>query len=179
MNKIAIPAILTATVMVAGMFAFMPVEQASTVHTSTAATETQTKLIRVASAACTIVDANGDGDCNISVNIAAGTPAIFRFIEVMVVEGADTAGDTFNYDPLDALNGVQNFVDPADNVADIKQLDVPAAATGTPIVGAGAGTITGTLVIAGEDGGDVETIQVWMTFQIPGDAAAPIITLAG
>jgi len=34
MNKIAIPAILVATVMVAGMFAFMPVEQASTVHTS-------------------------------------------------------------------------------------------------------------------------------------------------
>ena len=34
MNKIAIPAILVATVMVAGMFAFMPVEQASTVHLS-------------------------------------------------------------------------------------------------------------------------------------------------
>ena len=32
MNKLAIPAILVATVMVAGMFAFMPVEQASTVH---------------------------------------------------------------------------------------------------------------------------------------------------
>ena len=34
MNKIAIPALLVATVMVAGAFAFMPVEQASTVHTS-------------------------------------------------------------------------------------------------------------------------------------------------
>jgi len=34
LNKIVIPAILVATVMVAGMFAFMPVEQASTVHTS-------------------------------------------------------------------------------------------------------------------------------------------------
>ena len=34
MNKLTIPAILAATVMVAGMFAFMPVEQASTVHTS-------------------------------------------------------------------------------------------------------------------------------------------------
>jgi hypothetical protein len=32
MNKIAIPAILVATVMVAGLFAFAPVEQASTVH---------------------------------------------------------------------------------------------------------------------------------------------------
>jgi len=34
MKKLAIPAILAATVMVAGIFAFMPVEQASTVHAS-------------------------------------------------------------------------------------------------------------------------------------------------
>ena len=34
MNKLAIPAILAATVLVAGIFAFMPVEQASTVHIS-------------------------------------------------------------------------------------------------------------------------------------------------
>jgi len=36
MNKLTIPAILVATVMVAGIFAFMPVEQASTVHTTLA-----------------------------------------------------------------------------------------------------------------------------------------------
>ena len=36
MNKLTIPAILVATVMVAGIFAFMPVEQASTVHLSAA-----------------------------------------------------------------------------------------------------------------------------------------------
>ena len=34
MNKLTIPVILVATVMVAGIFAFMPVEQASTVHTT-------------------------------------------------------------------------------------------------------------------------------------------------
>ena len=34
MNKLTIPAILVATVMVAGIFAFMPVEQATTVHTT-------------------------------------------------------------------------------------------------------------------------------------------------
>ena len=51
MNKLAIPAILAATVMVAGMFAFMPVEQASTVHAtgftniSTAATIISAKLV--------------------------------------------------------------------------------------------------------------------------------------
>ena len=34
MNKLIIPAILTATVLVAGMFAFMPIEKAATVHTT-------------------------------------------------------------------------------------------------------------------------------------------------
>jgi len=34
MNKIVIPALLVITVMVAGAFAFMPVQQASTVHTT-------------------------------------------------------------------------------------------------------------------------------------------------
>ena len=34
MNKLTIPTILVATVMVAGIFAFAPVEQASTVHTT-------------------------------------------------------------------------------------------------------------------------------------------------
>ena len=33
MNKLAIPSILAATVLIAGIFAFMPVEKASTVHT--------------------------------------------------------------------------------------------------------------------------------------------------
>ena len=32
MNKLAIPGILAATVLIAGIFAFMPVEKASTVH---------------------------------------------------------------------------------------------------------------------------------------------------
>ena len=36
MNKLTIPTILVATVMVAGMFAFMPVDQASTVHATSA-----------------------------------------------------------------------------------------------------------------------------------------------
>ena len=39
MNKFAIPAILVATVMVAGAFAFMPVEEASTVHTTVQGTQ--------------------------------------------------------------------------------------------------------------------------------------------
>ena len=41
MNKIAIPALLLGVVMIAGAFAFMPVQEASTVHTSTATTQSQ------------------------------------------------------------------------------------------------------------------------------------------
>jgi len=57
MNKFAIPAILAVTVMVAGMFAFMPVEQASTVHTG--ATGVQgTQISEVADQVATVCSAN-------------------------------------------------------------------------------------------------------------------------
>ena len=44
MKKLAIPAILAATIMVAGAFAFMPVEQASTVHNSVIASLEETAM---------------------------------------------------------------------------------------------------------------------------------------
>ncbi len=45
MKKLAIPAILAATIMVAGAFAFMPVEQASTVHNSVIDSLQETALL--------------------------------------------------------------------------------------------------------------------------------------
>ncbi len=45
MNKFTIPAILVVTVLVAGVFAFMPVEKASTVHTTLGTTTQSTTLI--------------------------------------------------------------------------------------------------------------------------------------
>jgi len=39
MNKIIIPSILVATILVAGIFAFMPIEQASSVHTTIQGTQ--------------------------------------------------------------------------------------------------------------------------------------------
>jgi len=45
MNKLAIPAILVATVMVAGIFAFMPVEQASTVHDTIRSTQLEIRQV--------------------------------------------------------------------------------------------------------------------------------------
>jgi len=58
MNKLTIPAILVATVMVAGIFAFIPVEQASTVHdTITADLE-----LKVATTDIATLDAVNEGD---------------------------------------------------------------------------------------------------------------------
>ena len=56
MNKLTIPAILTATIMVAGMFAFMPVEQASTVHLSAAGASTQLKTVTAAAVLGAVID---------------------------------------------------------------------------------------------------------------------------
>ena len=56
MNKLTIPAILVATVMVAGMFAFMPVQQASTVHDTIQATTTQIQSVASTTAAFAIDD---------------------------------------------------------------------------------------------------------------------------
>ena len=61
MNKYVIPAILAATVLVAGMFALMPVQKASTVHTAITAA---------------VTDLDGDGvpnavdNCPLTPNLA-------------------------------------------------------------------------------------------------------------
>ena len=64
MNKLTIPVILVATIMVAGVFVIMPVEQASTVHT-TIATGTTTTLVAgpflTVGLAADIFGANDDG----------------------------------------------------------------------------------------------------------------------
>jgi len=75
MNKIAIPAILVATVMVAGMFAFAPVEQASTVHlsgTTTLAAASGT-IVAIDTVDLAFVDL-ADGDVVIALVDAVNTP---------------------------------------------------------------------------------------------------------
>jgi len=65
MNKLIIPTILTATVLVAGIFAFMPVQQASTVHT-------------------TIVADVGEAAAIDLVNVAGGTDADANAVNVLI-----------------------------------------------------------------------------------------------
>lgn len=58
LNKFLIPAALVATVIIAGIFAFMPVEKASTVHGTLATTASQTTNTNTIN---TNVDAEADG----------------------------------------------------------------------------------------------------------------------
>jgi len=66
MNKLAIPAILVAVIMVAGIFAFSPVEQASTVHGSIS-----TEVQAVADAICS-QSVGGGVDDSSDANLATG-----------------------------------------------------------------------------------------------------------
>jgi len=103
MKKLAIPAILAATVMVAGMFAFMPIEQASTVHTTVTANTNE--LIEIASASAINLD-----DDPQTLMTATNSGIVCYEIEV-----TDTAGG--NPDPaVDILVGgkVVQTVDPGD-----------------------------------------------------------------
>ena len=89
MNKLAIPAILTATIMVAGMFAFMPVEQASTVHTTLSA---QTTGIACATEAVNLL-ATSNNDI---LTFTFTQPILIISIEMQ--GAANLAADTIGFD---------------------------------------------------------------------------------
>ena len=55
MNKITIPTLLLGVVMIAGAFAFMPVQEASTVHTSVTGASDQIKVITAAAVDGTVI----------------------------------------------------------------------------------------------------------------------------
>ena len=62
MNKLTIPTILMATVMIAGIFAFMPVDNASAVHTTIQGTQFTNVDIFSATSAAAGIDCDSDQD---------------------------------------------------------------------------------------------------------------------
>ena len=103
MNKFAIPAILAATVMVAGMFAFMPVEQASTVHTTSGNSAIQEVV--------SVVPAAADNDIRIT---CPETASGCHILEIYIQE---TASQAVRIDTISAeINGIAiaTLVDNAD-----------------------------------------------------------------
>ena len=135
MNKLTIPAILAATVMVAGIFAFMPVQQASTVHTTlgTAANlailDTNVDAILVDTdttipAAITTVDTVVDGivldivDQDFVLSCSAS--------ELLLLVGAGEAGTIF-CSVVNAASGIIDFT--SLTVTVVEQLDDGAGIT--------------------------------------------------
>ena len=105
MNKLTIPAILVATVMVAGIFAFIPVEQASTVHSTTLGT--------IQSVTVTDTDLE-TGD---TLSVTCTDTAILLSIAVDV-EGSHAAGDALDIN-VDFDGAATTYDEITDLVADI------------------------------------------------------------
>ena len=80
MNKLTIPTILMATVMIAGIFAFMPVDNASAVHTTIQATQ----MTRVSVLSSATLDDDGATTCTSDADFTV-------FIVTSGPEAADTA----------------------------------------------------------------------------------------
>ena len=106
MNKLTIPAILVATVMVAGAFAFMPVQQASTVHTSGTITVSSAtialvadEMLEIREISVTDVDFNGAQSIRITGAVATDE---FQLLSLSIVPGTSgtpvIAADEINID---------------------------------------------------------------------------------
>lgn len=175
MNKLTIPAILVATVMVAGAFAFMPVEQATTVHTTiTAATA---KVVLVTSGDCIPTDATGTNCDLLDVTIPVGTNGMLLSTLVTYVVGADTTADAVNFALLE-INGATTTVDPS---SALTSSDAVEAVSGDNwgIEGAGADTITSALTIAGLDASAEELIRIDLFILVSGTSTGISATLNG
>ena len=171
MNKLTIPAILVATVMVAGIFAFIPVEQASTVHTTIQANTM--KLVTV-STTCTATDATATA-CDIGVNIPTGE----SFVLVGYVStngiGGDGTADDFDMGAL-VINGATSTIDPAAHATTATTATTATANFGG--TGAGAGTITADPSGTSSGLETDDTLTVTMTFMIEGDSADPVLSFS-
>ena len=131
MNKLTIPAILVATVMVAGIFAFIPVEQASTVHT-TGTTQGTTSTTTTGAFATA-------GDLVFTCGALSGC-----VIQEIYINSDGTAASVLSTVIL--TNGGTGAIQLAANVPDI----VAVAATTITIVESGAGTVTPIVIPAGD-----------------------------
>ena len=108
MNKIVIPAILAAIVMIAGIFTFMPIEQATTVHTTIQATSAQTDTVVITSAA--IPNQAGSNLIDISVNqdftveigqfFATVTVAAVTIEDIRILNAGNNPVETIDFEDI-------------------------------------------------------------------------------
>ena len=134
MNKLAIPAILAATVLVAGIFAFMPVQQASTVHL-TLATGDNTSLAGEVTDGTTTLTSTGNG-----ITVGIYTYTTDEVSKVLAIEvTADFSGQAVVVDAGDLLR-IQALT------LDGRSLDIGGDLPITVAVGNGAGNTMSVLL---------------------------------
>jgi len=131
LNKLVIPAILVATVMVAGMFAFMPVNQASTVHT-----EIITDLATVTAQPAVLTLASTALADNNQIEIACGATAasdkdVPFVVTMLTLRTTLDGGDDFDIDSIE----IDNIVKTSGDAATLTAINVNAGAiTSDPFI---------------------------------------------
>jgi len=112
MNKFLIPSILTATVLIAGIFAFMPIDKASTVHTTIIASALTIKAV---TATCNTDGNVNDGEledvCDVTIDIDEGVP--FQFLGYVASMTNLNAGEVYDinqlcYGPANTIMGYES-----------------------------------------------------------------------
>jgi len=121
MTKILIPTILVATIMVAGMFAFIPVEQASTVHDTI-----RSNTVEIIDVATT--PANFDLTSNDELRITSNNPFAILGINCVQVDTGD--GEDIDSTAIVVTNRVTAAGTDATNAYDQVSADVPGVANG-------------------------------------------------
>ena len=113
MTKLTIPAILAATIMVAGIFAFMPVEQASTVHTTIVADLGRTSSVILDAA--TIADPGNSATSTVTVVQAATAGNVINGI--YCIEATTTDIDTLAVQVITSTGTVEILDAALDDIA--------------------------------------------------------------
>jgi len=167
MKKITIPTILAATILIAGVFALMPIEQASTIHKTVQSTASH---IVVKTITCTVVN---DNDC------LAFTLDIPSDENYSVVSFA--ASGTVTADANDDVNFPELTV--GGNLTDIDIAEIDGANNDHiqpgnfyPEKGVNGNDITSTSANGGTQEAD-DAIKVDVTLLVPSDVTAASITI--
>jgi len=179
MNKLTIPAILVATVMVAGIFAFMPVQQASTVHTTSTMTVSSATIALVADEMLeireiSVTNVDYDGAQAITITGAAATDE-FTLLALIVdigTAGGITANDQITFDVL-TVDGAIGALTTA--------TDVTITTSGAEIISeVDITTPTGNVIAIAMTAGttfpaDGETLDITAKILIRNSASDPVI----
>ena len=163
-NKFTIPAILVVTVFVAGIFAFMPVEKASTVHTTLGTTTQSTNILNaqlnnIKSTVQTNLQANATANCGTA---GGGFLVYWTFTNVTLAD-LTTGG-------IATALGIQNSTGTGSDIAITLIL-----ANNTSVSGVHGGLSGETIVFTGNSTG----LKSQQTFEDTGDLTITVVCRSG